>query len=99
MPEITDAVNSYKNITNQPLFGSGAEPVCDHFIQLFNTSVSAGQYAPVPIRGTVSVLPPFFPEATTFENVYGLKMDSSFVEYNIVDCASLGGYSGTGSGD
>ncbi|EIN06050.1 hypothetical protein PUNSTDRAFT_54339 [Punctularia strigosozonata HHB-11173 SS5] len=92
-------IGFYKNITNQPLFGSVSTTTCDNFITLFNSSVTAAPFAPVPVKGTLTVLPPFFPTATTFTDVFGLQMDNAFVEHTGVECSALKGYSGTGPGD
>lgn len=86
------------NITNQPSFGNGA-PVCDNYITLFNSSVTQGQYAPVPVTGTVKVVPPYYATTATFTNVFGYRMDNAFIERNNVPCENLKGYSGTGPGD
>lgn len=94
---MSNTLHSYKNITNQPIFGS--TPVCDQFVRLFNTSIASGQYAPTMIKGDVSVVKPFFPTTTTFRGVYGVKVDNAFIEYNVKSCESLQGYSGTGPGD
>ena len=93
-----DFLDRFKNITNQPLFGDGL-PLCDNYITLFNTSVTEGRYAPVPMEGTVSVRPPFYPAETTFEGVYGYRMANAFIERNGVPCEELRGYHGTGAGD
>lgn len=95
---VTDVSDSFKNVTNQPLFGDGL-PLCDHYITLFNTSVTQGQYAPVPVEGTVGVRPPFYPAEEKFEGVYGYRMANAFIEENGVPCEKLRGYSGTGAGD
>lgn len=58
-----------------------------------------GKYAPVPVNGTVRVVPPYYPTTTTFSGVYGYRMDNAFVEKNFVPCESLQGYAGTGPGD
>jgi hypothetical protein len=93
-----DVTGRFKNITNQPLFGDGL-PLCDNYITLFNTSVTEGRYAPVPVRGVVSARPPFYPAETTFEGAYGYRMANAFIERNGVPCEELKGYYGTGAGD
>ena len=94
----TPTWNSYKNITNQPVFGTTSSK-CNHYVQLFNASVTTEANAPVPIRGTISARPPYYPSDMTFTDVAGLRLDSAFIEHNVVDCESLRGYSGTGEGD
>ncbi|MCJ1394046.1 hypothetical protein MMC18_006924 [Xylographa bjoerkii] len=91
------SLNFYKNVTNQPSFSTGV--LCDNFVTLYNSSVTEGQYAPVVVRGNVSVAAPYLPTAMAFTGVYGLKIDRAFVENNYMACSSLKGYGGTGSGD
>lgn len=89
----------FKNITNQPSFGNGL-PVCDNYITLYNSSITNGAFAPVPVQGNLTVSgQPFYSSATTFSNVWGYKLAQAFIEHNSVPCSSLKGYSGTGSGD
>jgi hypothetical protein len=85
------------NITNQPAFGSGIN-VCDNYITLWNSSVTQGEYAPVPVKGTVKIVPPYYPTPTTLD-AWGYRMDNSFIENNNVKCEDLQGYAGTGPGD
>ncbi|GIZ41887.1 hypothetical protein CKM354_000517500 [Cercospora kikuchii] len=85
------------NITNQPSFGSGL-PVCDNYITLYNTSVTQGRFAPVPVQGELKVEPPYYPHKTTLK-AWGYRMDNAFIEKNNVPCESLKGYGGTGLGD
>ncbi|KAF7195211.1 hypothetical protein HII31_03417 [Pseudocercospora fuligena] len=87
----------FVNITNQPSFGS-LGTTCDNYITLYNTTVTQGKYAPVPVQGTVKVVSPYYPQAATL-NAYGYRMDNSFIERNNVPCENLKGYSGTGPGD
>ncbi|KAJ4345402.1 uncharacterized protein N0V89_011532 [Didymosphaeria variabile] len=86
-------LEAFMNVLNQPLFGDGV-PLCDNYITLFNTTVTSGMYAPVPVKGTVAVRSPLYPTEETFEDVYGYRMANAFVERNGVDCESLKGYSG-----
>ncbi|EME79254.1 uncharacterized protein MYCFIDRAFT_100513, partial [Pseudocercospora fijiensis CIRAD86] len=84
----------FVNITNQPSFGSKGS-ACDNYISLFNTSVTQGKFAPVPVKGTVKLVPPYYPQSATL-NAWGYRMDNSFIERNNVPCENLKGYSGTG---
>lgn len=93
----TDLDASLVNVTNQPTFGSNL-PVCDHYITLYNSSVTQGQFAPVPVKGTIKVVPPYYPVEATL-TAQGYRMDNGFIETNYVPCESLKGYSGTGAGD
>ncbi|KAF2442222.1 hypothetical protein P171DRAFT_63901 [Karstenula rhodostoma CBS 690.94] len=83
----------FVNVLNQPIFGDGV-PLCDNYITLLNTTVTTGQYAPVPVEGTLAVRPPLYPSEETFGHVYGYRMANAFVERNGVACESLKGYSG-----
>lgn len=96
--EPTDISRRYKNLTNQPTF-SNAPLICDHYVRLYNTTVTEGQYAPQNIIGTVNVVAPFYPQTQTFTGIYGLKMDNAFIETNYVPCKSLQGYTASGPGD
>lgn len=90
-------VDFYQNITNQPIFVNGTS--CDRQIRLFNSTINQGEFAPMPVKGTVSSnVPPLDASAGVFD-VFGLLVDTPFIEYNHLDCQSLKGYSGTGSGD
>lgn len=83
-------VSFYQNITNQPIFGNGT--TCDQQIRLFNSTLNQGAFAPVPVKGTiVSNLPPV--DASAGVDVFGILIDTPFIEYNGVDCQSLKGYS------
>ncbi|KAF3771070.1 hypothetical protein M406DRAFT_320628 [Cryphonectria parasitica EP155] len=87
----------FQNVTNQPIFGNGS--LCDSQVRLFNSTLSQGQFAPVPVKGTIfSNLPPLDASAGVGD-VFGVLIDTPFIEYNGLDCPSLQGYSGTGSGD
>ncbi|KAM3424747.1 hypothetical protein BST61_g6731 [Cercospora zeina] len=87
----------FVNVTNQPSFGSGI-PVCDNYITLYNTSVTQGQFVPVPVQGKLNVEPPYYSQKTTL-HAWGYRMDNAFIERNNMPCESLKGYSGTGPGD
>jgi hypothetical protein len=80
-------------VTNQPSFGNGSS--CDNMIRFFNTSITTGNNAPVPIKGHVKLASAdVLPEPTTFRGVYGFKADTAFIENNYLPCASLKGYGG-----
>ncbi|EKD15513.1 hypothetical protein MBM_06141 [Drepanopeziza brunnea f. sp. 'multigermtubi' MB_m1] len=90
-------VNFYINVTNQPIFTRGIN--CDNQIFLYNTTLSTGQNAPRGIKGSVSLSAPLLPNDSTFHNIFGVKVDTAFLEKNGVPCSSLKGYHGTGPGD
>lgn len=87
----------YQNITNQPIFANGT--TCDRQIRLFNSTFDQGEFAPMPVVGTIfSNIPPLDASAGV-GGLFGMLVDTPFIEYNYLDCQSLKGYSGTGSGD
>uniref|UniRef100_L2FYP7 Uncharacterized protein n=1 Tax=Colletotrichum fructicola (strain Nara gc5) TaxID=1213859 RepID=L2FYP7_COLFN len=45
-------LSMFDSIINQPIFANGT--ACDQQIRLFNTSLSQGAFAPVPVRGSVA---------------------------------------------
>ncbi|KAK3951727.1 hypothetical protein QBC32DRAFT_362374 [Pseudoneurospora amorphoporcata] len=45
----------FKNITNQPIFASPGGS-CDNMIRFFDTSMSRGKFAPVPVKGRVKAV-------------------------------------------
>ncbi|ROW02874.1 hypothetical protein VSDG_01758 [Cytospora chrysosperma] len=90
-------VDFYQNVTNQPIFGDGVR--CDKQIRLFNSTINQGEYAPVVVKGTVfSNLEPLG-AMDGLGDVFGMLIDTPFIEFNGLDCEALKGYQGTGSGD
>ena len=88
----------FKNITNQPTFANATS--CDNMIRLFNTTMSVGEHAPVPVRGRVKAHALPFEGETEWTDIYGVQVATPFIENNYLDCESMRGYSGTGgSGD
>jgi hypothetical protein len=85
-------VELFKNITNQPSFGNGS--TCDNQIRLFSTSLSQGEFAPVPVKGKVFASLPPFQRRQGLGDIYGLEVATPFIENNYLDCMSLKGYSG-----
>lgn len=86
----------FKNITNQPTFANATS--CDNMIRLFNTSMSTGDHAPVPVHGRVKARAFPFQSASEKEwtDVYGVQVATPFIENNYLDCRTMRGYSGTG---
>lgn len=87
----------YQNITNQPIFANGTK--CDNQIRLFNSTLNEGEFAPVPVKGTISSNISPLDVSYGLGGVFGLLIDTPFIEYNNLDCPSLKGYTSTGSGD
>lgn len=89
-------VGFYQNVTNQPIFANGVQ--CDRQVRLFNSTLNQGEFAPVPVKGRiVSNLSPMDFSAG-LDGVFGMLVDTPFVEFNGLECQSLKGYSETGSG-
>jgi hypothetical protein len=80
----------FKNFTNQPTFADGK--TCDNLIRLFDTSVTVAPNRIESVRGTVRVKIPPFKEEVEWENVYGLRMDTAFIENNYLPCENFRGY-------
>jgi hypothetical protein len=79
----------FKNFTNQPTFADGK--TCDNMIRLFDTSVTTSIES---VRGTVKAqMPPFVGEQE-WTDVYGLRMDTAFIENNYLPCEDFRGYDG-----
>lgn len=85
----------YQNVTNQPIFANGTQ--CDNQVRLFNSTINE----PQEVRVTVfSNLAPMEEDASAgVQDMFGLVIDTPFVEFNGLDCQTLKGYSGTGPGD
>jgi hypothetical protein len=84
----------FVNATNQPSFGDGK--VCDEYIRYFDTSISKGDYAAVPVRGTVKANAFPFEKEMSWTDALGVRVDSAFIENHMVSCEGLRGYKGTG---
>jgi hypothetical protein len=83
----------FKNVTNQITFADGRS--CDNMIRLFNTELSTAPNSIQTVRGSVKAqLPPFEGEQV-WNDVYGLRFDSAFIENNYLPCESFRGYSGS----
>ncbi|KAF4838173.1 hypothetical protein CGCTS75_v001244 [Colletotrichum tropicale] len=83
-------LSMFDSIINQPIFANGT--ACDQQIRLFNTSLSQGAFAPVPVRGSVrSSLGPF-PADAAFGDVAGFQVATPFIENNYLPCDMFRGY-------
>ena len=74
------------------MFANGT--TCDNMIRFFNTTISTGNQAPVGVRGNVTAQVPGRLGTSSFEGVYGIKVDTAFIENNYLPCDSLKGYGG-----
>ena len=83
----------WRNITNQPNFADGS--VCGNMKRFFNTELSRGQYEPVFVKGKVqsSGMGPFKGNIE-WSDVYGVQLDTPFIEICFLTCDWLEGYSG-----
>lgn len=82
----------FKNFTNQPTFADGKS--CDNMIRLFNTSVTTSPNRIERVKGTVRANIPPFSSEQEWQNVYGLRMDTAFIENNYLPCENFRGYDG-----
>jgi hypothetical protein len=80
----------FKNVTNQPTFADGK--TCDNMIRLFDTNVTTSPNSIETVKGTVraKILP--FQTEQEWEGVYGLRMDTAFIENNYLPCENFRGY-------
>ena len=88
----------FKNTTNQPQFG-GNGLLCDNMIRFWNTTLSKGENVPIGLLGTVNLSPPVVPSQVVYSGVHGVAATTAFIENNYMNCSTLKGYGGTGSGD
>jgi hypothetical protein len=77
----------FKNVTNQPTFADGK--TCDNMIRLFDTSVTV---AIESVRGDVKARIPPFTKEEEWSDVYGIRLDSAFIENNYLPCENFRGY-------
>jgi hypothetical protein len=82
----------FQNFTNQPTFADGK--TCDNMIRLFNTTVTTAPNRIERVSGIVRANIPPFSSEQEWRNVYGLRLDTAFIENNYVSCESFRGYSG-----
>lgn len=83
----------YQNVTNQPIFANGSQ--CDNQIRFFNSTLNEARAVRV---NAFSNLAPMDASAGAL-GMFGMVIDTPFVEFNGLDCRTLKGYSGTGPGD
>ncbi|KAF2754868.1 hypothetical protein EJ05DRAFT_503810 [Pseudovirgaria hyperparasitica] len=77
------SIELYRNTSNQIITNG---KLCDNFTTIFDSAVTTGEYAPVPIKAYVEIGKPALPESSKWEEVYGLKADFAFIEMNYLDC-------------
>lgn len=83
----------WRNITNQPNFADGS--LCGNMKRFFNTKLSRGQYEPVFVKGKVTswAMGPFRGDSQ-WNDVYGVQLDTPFIETSYKTCDWMSGYSG-----
>jgi hypothetical protein len=84
----------FVNATNQPSFADGK--ICDEYVRYFDTPLSQGHHAPVPVRGDVSAKMNLFSKPMSWSGAIGMRLDTAFLENHLVSCQSLAGYRGRG---
>jgi hypothetical protein len=87
-------VDFFVNATNQPSFADGT--ICDEYVRFFNTSLSRGEHAPVPVIGKIKTKTNLFQGEHIWESAVGMRIDTAFLENHLVSCESLRGYTGVG---
>ncbi|KAI1772955.1 hypothetical protein F4818DRAFT_443840 [Hypoxylon cercidicola] len=66
------------NVTNQPVFAN--DQMCDYYLRLFNTSLTTGETAPVPVVGSVRANLEPFAAPQSWDGVYGWRLATPFLE-------------------
>jgi hypothetical protein len=91
-PDSPFPLSFFKNVTNQVTFADGK--TCDNMIRLFNTSLTTAPNRIESVKGTVRARIPPFAEDQEWNDVYGVRMDTAFIENNYLPCEDFRGYSG-----
>ncbi|KAI1078625.1 hypothetical protein F5B20DRAFT_581980 [Whalleya microplaca] len=76
--EVPYPLDFLQNITNQPVFAN--MQACDYYRRLFNTSLTTGENAPVPVKGNVVADLEPFGTAQSWNGVYGWRLTTPFLE-------------------
>lgn len=66
------------NVTNQPVFAN--PQLCDYYLRLYNTSLTTGETAPVPVVGNVRTNLEPFTTPQSWDGVYGWRLATPFLE-------------------
>ncbi|KAF1912191.1 hypothetical protein BDU57DRAFT_459730 [Ampelomyces quisqualis] len=77
----------FKNVTNQPTFADGRS--CDNMIRLFDTGVTV---AIDSVKGSVQARIPPFEKQVQWDEAYGVRLDSAFIENNYMPCEAFRRY-------
>ncbi|KAL6153991.1 hypothetical protein ACJQWK_01998 [Exserohilum turcicum] len=83
-------ISFFANVTNQVIFADAKS--CDNQIRLFNTSLSTAPNKIEFVRGSVRAK--FWPFDTehVWNNVYGVRLATAFIENNYLPCENFRGY-------
>ncbi|KAL1643952.1 hypothetical protein SLS58_004627 [Diplodia intermedia] len=87
----------FVNVTNQPSF---VDPMkgCDRQVRLFDTVISQAPWKPVVVKGGVWASGEVYPgdlvrdrdgEGRRWHGAWGVRVDTSFIEYNLIKCGTL----------
>jgi hypothetical protein len=66
---------------------------CDNMIRFFNTVISQGEFAPVGVQGNITIAAGYVgPTETKYTKIYGIRLDTAFIENNYMLCSQFKGY-------
>lgn len=91
MHESPYPLSFFANVTNQPSFADPAKG-CDYQRRDFDTVVTMAPWEPVPVRGEVWASKDVFGDedaGTTWKGVWGVRVDTAFLEINYQKCETL----------
>ena len=89
------AIHSWKNVLNQPFFANPKPPTpvtCGVQVKFYDSPITTGQFAPVKIKGPVSLaknLVKELPEGIDEKGAKGARFAVAFLERNFLDCKEL----------
>ena len=84
---------SFKAVLNQPFFGNPTSPTpvtCGYQYKFYDTVTTTGKYAPVEIKGPVSLeggVVKEFPKGFDLKKAKGARFDVAFLEKNYLNCS------------
>ena len=90
-----DSLSSWKTIIHQPFFGSATSttPItCGLQYKVYDTVLDTGKYAPVRVKGEVSLeagLAKGLPKGFHVSRAEGARFDVAFLERRYLDCSAM----------